>query len=329
MRLIKSSLKIALKSAAAYFGSVLISRVIYDNIVGQRNSAVKSLLSLRKDHFMVGLTGIIFSKDRPIQLFALLESYCLHAKAPAPLRIIYDASNSNQREAYQRLQIYFLSLDLSFGIEFTEQSNSFKNTLIQILETVQTRSTFFLVDDIIFTGDVDFELLSQVDPLKTIVALRLGANIKKSYTTSKFENPPTLSPSFLGCNLFDFKWFERGNEWSDPWSLDGNFLSTSELVTITKISSFLAPNSYEIALKTFNDFISDRKGACFEISKILNLPINKVQSEINNQSGGISPEFLLEKWEAGLKIDISKFYNYSPIAPHEEHQMSFVSRLEA
>ncbi|MBT8573844.1 hypothetical protein G6699_09745 [Polynucleobacter paneuropaeus] len=324
-----SNLKAVLRFLASYSGAILISKTIYDNIVAQRNSAVHALLSSADANYTIGLTGIVFSKDRSIQLFALLETYCLHVKAPAPLKVIYDVSNSNHRQAYDHLQSHFLSLGLSFNIEFIEQSDSFKNTLIQVLGTVQTRTTFFLVDDIIFTGDVDFEPLSQADPLQTIIALRLGSNIKKSYTTSRYENPPYLLPSSIGCNIFEFKWFERGNEWSDPWSLDGNFLPTSELVTITKISSFLAPNSYEIALKTFNDFISGRKGACFGASKILNLPINKVQSEINNQSGDISPEFLLDMWEAGLKIDISKFYNYSPTAPHEEHQINFVSRLEA
>ena len=67
-------------------------------------------------------------------------------------------------------------------------------------------------------------------------------------------------------------------------------------------------------------------GYCFAQSKILNLAINRVQNEIKNQSGEITPQFLLEQWNKGLKMDRSMFDSYTPISPHEEHVIQFRSR---
>ncbi|MBT8583022.1 hypothetical protein G6694_00040 [Polynucleobacter paneuropaeus] len=327
MRRIKSKLKEALKKFVTYSGGVLISKEVYSLMLAQRNAACKYLLENIGFFGGVGMTGVVFSKDRPMQLFALLESYSIHVRSASPLKVIFNASSQEHRDGYQEVRSYFS--ESHFGIDFIQQDDSFKEILLRAIKDIKTKTIFFLVDDIIFTGDVDFSRLSNIDPLKFIFSLRLGSNIQKSYTTGVVERPPRLLTSMLGADIYEFKWFEMGNEWSDPWSLDGNFLSTSEVLLITQISSFSAPNSYEVALKTFNDFVSKRKGMCFENSKILNLPINKVQTEINNQSGNISTQFLLQQWQLGNKIDITDFNGYISSSPHEEHRIKFVRRLEA
>ena len=327
MRFIKSKLKEIIKKFVTYRGAVLIPKQVYSLLLEQRNASFKRLLENFKFCDSVGMTGIIFSKDRPTQLFALLESYSIHARSASPLKVIFNATSQDHREAYHEIRSYFSGPH--FRIEFIEQDDSFKEILLRVINKIKTKTIFFLVDDIVFTGDVDFNRLSNIDPLKFIFSLRLGSNIQKSYTTGLVESPPRLMSSMLGVGIYEFEWFERANEWSDPWSLDGNFLSTSEVLLITQISSFSAPNSYEVALKAFNDFVVKRKGMCFENSKILNLPINKVQTEINNQSGNISTQFLLEQWQLGNKIDITDFNGYISSSPHEEHYIKFARRFEA
>lgn len=322
-----SYIKEFFKKSANFFGGVLVSNDIYKQILFQRNSSISALLNKNSASLAEGVTGVIFSKDRPIQLFALLETMCLNVKSQLPVKVIYFASNELQKKAYLEVESFFQ--ELFFDINFVSEDGSFKKTLIDVLDSVSTRSIFFLVDDILFIKPVDFDIISKVDPLKFIVSLRLGGNLKKSYTTGKKESPPKFIPAVFNLDLNQFEWFEKGNEWSDPWSVDGNVFSTKEVFLISQMSNFTGPNSYEIALKTFNDFLLSRQGLCFDTSRIINLPINKVQTEVKNKSGDVSAEFLLEIWWSGFKIDTSPFLNYIPQSPHEEHPIFFVKRFEA
>ncbi len=327
MSFVKNYMKDFLNKLTGFFGGMLISKEIHSQILFQRSSAVTALLKNQPTILHDGVTGIIFSKDRAIQLFALLETMFLNVTSPPSIKVIYCASTKDQKNAY--LEVESLCLKKQFDINFIQEVSSFKGTLLSVLRSVSTRTTFFLVDDILFVKPVSFDCLSSIDPLNYVLSLRLGKNLKKSYTTGRRETPPKFISSTMNSNLNEFEWFEKGNEWSDPWSVDGNFFSTKELILISELSNFSGPNTYEIALKTFNDFMSDRKGLCFETSRILNLPINKVQAEVDNKSGEISTQFLLEKWRLGLKIDIAPFFDFTPSAPHEEHPISFVRRLEA
>jgi hypothetical protein len=129
-------------------------------------------------------------------------------------------------------------------------------------------------------------------------------------------------------DAFEFQWFESKNEWSDPWSVDGHMLSTAEVRVLTSISNFKAPNSYEGALKSFNDIINNRTGICFPRSIIVNIPINRVQEEVLNKSGSISTDFLLEQWQKGFAIDIKRFSKIIPTSTHEEHTIFFIKRIK-
>jgi hypothetical protein len=131
-------------------------------------------------------------------------------------------------------------------------------------------------------------------------------------------------------NLLRFSWADSTAEWSDPWSVDGNIFSTSDILGLTKCSKFTNPNSYEAALKNFNLFIMKFKpiGLFFELPSIVNLPINKVQNYNMNRHGNVDINYMNEKWESNNKIDISQFFNYIPSSTHEELSPAFISRSE-
>ena len=52
--------------------------------------------------------GIVFSKDRAIQLHALFASYFEKVKDPVPIHIIYSASTKKHEEAYAELFEIFI-----------------------------------------------------------------------------------------------------------------------------------------------------------------------------------------------------------------------------
>ena len=156
--------------------------------------------------------------------------------------------------------------------------------------------------------------------------MRLSPRLTKSYTANQNQLPPSFLPSDIALDLLKFKWFERGCEWSYPWSVDGNIYSTAEIKVLTRVSHFAAPNSYEDSLKLFEDLAKNRTGYCFKNSKILNLAINRVQNERVNSSGDITSEYLLERWNEGLQMDRTRFGSYQPKSPHEVHDIEFRRR---
>ena len=307
-----------------YFDLKVLTNKQYKEILAQRAKAVKDLVDQKEDKLEAGLIGVIFSRDRALQLNALLESYFEKVINPAPLIVIYKASNFSHKVAYQ--EVIARIIKLSHLVVFIEQPESFRECLVNVLEGVKVKSIFFLVDDIVFIRHVDLSIYSAINSRMGILSLRLGPSLRKSYTTNQNQKPPFFLQSDISLELLEFEWFEQGCEWADPWSVDGNIYSAAEIFVLTKISQFKAPNSYEDALKSFSDLAKGRIGYCFKECKILNLAINRVQSERSNISGSITTEFLLEQWNRGLVMDRKIFDTHIPYSPHEEFEIKFRSR---
>ena len=306
------------------FKLTLLTEPRYKSILSQRSIAVRELVDQADNQLHDGLIGVVFSRDRAFQLDALLESYFEKVLNPVDLIILYKATDLSNKKAYEEVIERFCNQ--SPAIRFIQEFGNFRNCLLRVLSSIKARSIFFLVDDIIFINTVDLSIYSKVDSKSSILSLRLSPHLKKSYATGRPQSIPNLFPTAISSELLEFKWFEQGCEWSDPWSVDGNIYSTAEISVLSRISQFNAPNSYEDALKSFGDLAIDRTGYCFTQSKILNLAINRVQNEIDNQSGDMTSVFLLEQWNEGLKMDRSIFDSHIPISPHEEHIIKFRSR---
>ena len=307
------------------FRLVLLTNKKYEAVLLQRSTAIKELVDLDDAKLREGLVGVVFSRDRAFQLDALLESYLEKVANPADLIIIYKATNSSHQLAYCEVMERYRASHLK--IEFIKQVNGFRDCLLKVLKNIEVQSIFFLVDDIIFIDSLDLSIYKDIKSRGAILSLRLSPDLKSSYTASLRHCPPQLSSTTISSQLLEFKWFEQGCEWSDPWSVDGNIYSTAEIAVLSRVAQFSAPNSYEDSLKSFADLAKDRPGYCFRKSKIINLAINRVQSEINNLSGNVHPEFLLDQWNQGLKMDRSMFEGYIPLSTHEVHVIEFRSRF--
>jgi hypothetical protein len=316
--------KVAARRIAGFAGGVLLSKKIYQQMLLQRRNATDILIEKERAKLHPGLACLVFSKDRPLQLFSLLHTYFENVKNPAPVTVIYDASTQEYANAY--FEVSQLFSHKSITVTFIKEAGNFRDTLIEELDKIEVESLFFLVDDIVFIRPVDLAVIKELDPLKQVLSLRHSPQLRRSYTGNANVSPPTFSDYHPSPELVSFKWFEREYEWSDPWSLDGHVLSTAEVKVMTLISNFKAPNSYEVALKAFNDFAANRDGYCFRESKILNLPINRVQNEIPNLSGSISCAYLMEQWNLGMMIDTQMFSHHTPISPHEEHVIQLKRR---
>ncbi len=264
---------------------------------------------------------VIFSKDRPLQLYSLLKSMLQHVNNLCKVIILYDVSSEDFNRAYNEMRMDSLS-DLFHFIKQTD----FKQDLINILENLNTEKLFFLVDDIVFTESCDLQKIIAIDSNRYILSLRLGENIEYSYTVGRDQKKPDFFKSEDVCDLLYWEWRNGDIDWGYPLSVDGNIFFTKEILCMTSTLDFLAPNSYETELQIFNDILFRRCGVCYKKSKIVNIPINKVQNENTNKAGIIQTNYLLDKWREGYMLDIGKLYGLNNYSAHQEIEIEYVKR---
>jgi hypothetical protein len=268
--------------------------------------------------------GIVFSKDRALQLHALLCSYSEKAAMPVPLHILYCVSTPEHQKAYDEVMEIFSG---KFSFARQSSSASFKDDLVTLLESVQAWKVFFLVDDVLFVDDFDLKEFTKFDTDKIVPSLRMGLNLKKCYTVQQEQPLPELL-SYAGNDgdkIF-WKWNQGMYDWSYPLSVDGHFFSTQEIIAMTKLINFSAPNTYEDQLQKFRRFFVIRLGVGYKKSKIVNIPCNKVQIENKNIHGRIHQDFLLEQWMKGYQMDYRSLYGFPNISAHQEIPFTFIKR---
>ena len=268
---------------------------------------------------------IVFSKDRVLQLHALLSS-CLEKVTPSvPLHILYRASTSSHQKAYEELIEIFSSDNISFIKQ--DSDNSFHHDVISILKSVQSERVFFLVDDVLFIEDFNVSDFVKFDTDKFVPTLRMGLNLNRCYTLQKEQPLPELIPGFVeDTNMITWKWDQGIYDWSYPVSLDGHFFSTQEITAMIQLLDFSAPNTLEDQLQKFRRFFLLRMGIGYKKSKIVNIPCNRVQIENKNLCGDMHQDYLLEQWQKGFQMDYQSLYGFNNTSAHQEIPFRFIKR---
>ncbi|WP_406659831.1 hypothetical protein V7O66_08235 [Methanolobus sp. ZRKC3] len=268
---------------------------------------------------------IIFSMDRAIQLHALLCSYFENVNNSVPVHVLYRTSSSAHQKAYN--EVFSLFEDSQVSAVYQKNKDSFKDQLIPILESVSAEKVFFLVDDIVFTEDLDIFDFVKFDALTTVVSLRMGANLKRAYTTQKDQKlPPFIPDAISDKDKLCWIWKNGELDWSYPLSVDGHLFLTREIIVLAKNTSFNSPNTFEGNLQGHLRYFKHRHGICYQKSKIINLPINKVQDYNNNIHGTIHQDYLLDQWNRGMQIDYRALYGFVNESAQQEIEISFVKR---
>lgn len=272
----------------------------------------KILIStLQKNRNNKSIEGIVFSMDRPIQLFSLLESYYKYCENAVPLYVIYKVSNHDFKKGYKEVEIYFRSKEVTFIEE-----KSFKEDLIATINIISSKYLFFLVDDIIFKSHFSFnDYLSLPNRDNYILSLRLGENLNYCYTRTLKQN----LPQFKNVGKFiSWDWRNGESDWNYVFSVDGNIYLKRDVLEMTKVIPFKAPNSYESNMNIFRFLLRRKKGLCYPKSVLVNVCLNRVQDEIENISGGISLKELNKNWKNNEKIDIEYFKDMNNESAHIE-----------
>jgi len=273
---------------------------------------------------------VIFSYDRPLQLYAYLESVKKHVSGLGQTLVLGRASSSVYKKAYGLVAKAFPGVGFFFQ-DPTAAGKDFKPLLTRLL-TERCRSPYLIfgVDDIVVCDAIDISTctsrLQQHEALGFF--LRLGKNIVCSNVTKleaerHFQVPKTLQE--LGDGVCSWRFDERVPMWRYHHSLDMTIYPAAYAKDAVKRLSFHSPNTLEVAWS--REKPAKELGLCFNHSKMVNLPLNLVQREFDNNNMGIlSAEVLLSMFIAGLKMDVDTLHNYDNNSPHMHYIPSFKPR---
>jgi len=258
-----------------------------------------------------GILGIVFSKNRAMQLHALLSSYFYYTKSFVPLNVIYTYSNEKYRQGYLILKNELKQ----FPVTFIEESD-FAGQLKDLIKENEHSRLFFMTDDGVFLDHYDLLDCLQFNPFKNIFSLRLGADFDFCYSHNRSQTIPSFSCLEVDEKRFNtWKWSDmrESPDWSYPLSVDATVFLKREIEILLEHISFKSPNSLESQMQLYRQLFMNRTGICYSKTKYVNVPCNLVQSEYaNNSTGTFSADELLDRFMKGQRIDWRKLDKLKP-----------------
>lgn len=268
---------------------------------------------------------LIFSYNRPLQLYALLESIENHMKGINQLFILYRADPSFQA-AYEIVKSRFPNVTWSLQIYPPEDFEALcKRT---IFSSGDSPYILFAVDDMIVKEPINLaECIYALEKTKAH-GFYLGHSLilDTCYMSKCYQGIPLSLSLQFNCKDPFFAWqFSAGShDWAYPNSVDMVLYRKKDIKKDFKKISFHNPFSLEHhwALRAKKEQI----GLFYPSSKSLNLPLNLVIPSSNAYSKSYSAQELLEKFESGMKMDISKIFSLKNHSRHIDVEVSFLPR---
>ena len=274
---------------------------------------------------MKDLRTVIFSKDRALQLEAVLRSFFLRCvdRDMAAVAVLCAASDQRQQRSYDVLASEYKD------VEFVKEKD-FKADMLSLLSGI--RFVCFLVDDNIFVDDFSFSdcimaLCRHKDALG--VSLRLGRNTGYCYMLDKPQSLPAFSDA--GKGMFIYNWPGCDHDFSYPLEVSSSIYRVDELMPLFSKLQFSNPNQLESAIAPLSKLYAQKRSRllCYETSRTFCAPVNIVQQVCCEnraaREAGYSVAELLEIFESGRRIDVEKFYKFVPEAAHQEVVFDFAA----
>lgn len=265
------------------------------------------------------LTAIIFSKNRPLQLFALLESMFANSDMDQEcVNVLYKADHDYVWPMEQVKQ--------SFPCVTYHTEYDFRAQTLHLIANAKNHVVFFTDDDV-FKDKTDLknacEMLN-VNPQIIAFSLRLGKHLDYCHSTQSKQAVPFGS---VNHGIFTWTWKRTDWDWNYVVSVDGHIFRKTEIQELIKhAGDWKSPNSLEGNLSHLMPNINHPWMACYETSKVFNIPVNQVQTEVNNVNAGGTQQELLVHWNNGKKIDISTFQGIQNKSAHQVVSLSLIDR---
>ncbi len=270
---------------------------------------------------------LVFSYNRPLQLYALLESLEKLATGVRKIGVIY-------REDPEYASGYKMVKNRFSEIHFFQQSNvapkkDFKPLVMDFSFGEFGKGASYIayaVDDIIITDEIDFKV--GVEKLRKTSAYglfyRLGKHTDFCYSINQHQGVPNLIDVEDGYYAWQFS--TGKGDWNYPNSVDLVLYNKADLKALFDKLKFTFPNDFEGEWAKYAD--ANKIGLCYERAKMVNIPMNIVSSFNNRFINSYSAEELNLMFLKGLKIDIEPFYHIMNNGAHADIAPQFIQRDE-
>lgn len=204
---------------------------------------------------------IIFSKDRPLQLHAYLESILMFSDAKQEqISVIYKETPNID---------YARTIKTFPNVKWHSENNFYEDLSEQIDEA--NDFIMFGCDDVVFTNN--FSLSQSISILQSNndvfgVSIRLGKNILTfPYSAANVDN------------YYIWPWANEKSHYGYPWELCCTLYRKSDIREMLKKYSkaIKSPNYFEEIFASNNQYIKKPFLACFEKSSAIVITVNRVQ----------------------------------------------------
>lgn len=267
---------------------------------------------------MEQVVGLVFSKDRAMQLDATIRSLIIHCRdmEKIDLVIIYTTSNLENEQQYKTLINTYSQIQFIKEVDFASQ----------VLETITAYEyVLFLVDDTMFVRDFLIETIINsllLYPNALGFSLRLGENTSYCYPLGADQQLPIFSKTAHGFLSFD--WTSSEYDFAYPLEISSSVYRVKDIMAVLP-DSFINPNTLEAYLDHHKMILSHKNLLlCNQYSYAFCNPINKVQNTFNNRAGEsfyYSLDQLKEMFEEGYRIDVEEYNELMPKGCHQEVEL--------
>lgn len=270
---------------------------------------------------------VVFSYDRPLQLFALLESAHLYIDGLGQTTVIYRVSNDAFEKAYQEVARSFG--DVIFLKQGAQPVQDFKPLTLHAVFDAPNDYILFAVDDDIIKDFIDIaQDIARLEHYGAYaVFYKLGLNLSYCYPAAHAQRVPVHER--LEADLYAWRFCDGEYDWHYPHTVDMTLYRKKGIEHDLRNMSYHSPSTFEGQwdLRSHAASIMNKKSLFFELSKMVNVPINRVQNEApNGNMNLLSPQELLDLFNQGLKMDIVPFFRIMNNGAHTEYVPMFVGR---
>lgn len=268
---------------------------------------------------------IVFSKDRPLQLYAFFDSLAQHAKGFHKITVLCHAKTEQIARAYEQVRQAFPVFEFVYQSRENPRRD-FKPLLCSLVDRSHAKYIIFAVDDIIVTDSFDVqECAKSLEKTKAYgFYLRLGKDISGCFTEHRETGLPHLYPVEGGVGVL---WqFNTGQgDWRYPNTVDMTLYPKGMVAQVCHQLNYHSPNTFEGTWAGHANM--QAYGLCFETSKMINIPLNLVQTDWKNPiTNTFTAEQLLELFEKGYKMNVAALHKFPHKAPHVAAVPTFVKR---
>jgi hypothetical protein len=267
---------------------------------------------------------VIYTKDRACQLDLLLRSIKYNFINVNKVWVLLDWSNDDFKAGYDRIK----NINYNLNIVFKAQTRDiFYSVLKQIVGESITGSILPLCDDDVFIRQTDIiDVSSYVDDNTVGIHFRFSSDLTISYHSGKILPLPKF---ITAGNYLKWDWttYKNVTRWGYPYQAGGVVYKTEFFNYMLNNIKFDLPNSLESAMMC-NRYVWKKKFIiAFKHSPIVNISINRIQSDVNNRGGrdiNYSPFELNYIFLSGNIIDTTKIYNVINNCEFIEIPLNFV-----